>query len=259
MTQAPSSSQPPRRLRDAVRNLPRGTLLRLAFLALLLSSGFFLLRWPPIAEQLTQENITALLTQLRAHWWSPILLVASLAITAAIGLPVSPLVVGGGAVFGAVAGSALNTGGLFLGGLIGYGIASRLGRDAIRQLTGPKLRRAERVFERRGFWPLVQIRFMPFPFALINYGAALAGVKAGRFLLTTALGIAPSTVMHTVFASKLAAADESSRLAIVTWWGAVWATLAIVTGLPTVRNALRRRRRYRDLVAARQQRATGPR
>lgn len=227
-------------------------LVRGAILVAILAGGLLLLRWPPIAEQLTQENVTAIFSQLRDWWWSPLLLILAFALGAPLGLPVSPLIIGAGAVFGAFAGSLYNLVGQFIGAAISYIVARSLGREAVVHFTGPRLRRAERIFHRRGFWPLVQSRFLPLPFAVVNYGAALAGVRPGPFLAASAVGLLPATVMHTYFAARLARAAPGERAPIAFAWGAVWVGMAVVTGIPTLRDALRRRRRYRDLLARRQ-------
>lgn len=237
-----------------LRSLPRGVMARGAVLIAIVAGGLLLLRWPPVAEQLTQENVTAVLGELRGAWYSPLLLVLAYALASPLGLPVSPLMIGGGAVFGAVAGSLYNLAGLALGAAGSFALAHKLGRDAVLHFTGPRLRRAERVFQRRGFWPLVQARFLPLPFAMINYGAALAGVRPGRFFAASLVGLLPATVMHTYFAARLARAAPGERAPIAAVWGTVWVLMALATGIPTLRDALRRRRRYRDLRAHRARR-----
>lgn len=240
-----------------VRRVPRNVLLRLALLIGVAASGVALLRWPPVAQHLTAESLTAAFERFGGFWWAPLALLLAYAVVAPLGLPISPVVVTGGAVFGVVLGSVYNTVGLFLGSGLSYLLARALGRDAIVHFAGNRLRKVERAFERRGFWPLVQIRFMPLPFALVNYGAALAGVRLSRFLLTTAIGLLPATFMHTYFAARVTRAPEGERTGVLIAWAAVWAALALTAGLPAVRDGLLRRRRYRDLLAHRAQRHRG--
>ena len=119
------------------------------------------------------------------------------------GLPASPVLIGGGVVFGRLFGTIYNVTGLIFGAMVGYFVGKGLGREALVQLAGPKLRRAERLFEKRGFWPLVQVRFLPIPFSVVGYGAALAGVSTGRFFITSTLGLIPATVLHTWYAPTI--------------------------------------------------------
>lgn len=234
-----------------LRTVPRGLLLRLALLVVAAAAGVALLRWPPVAQHMTQENLMAVFDRFGRTWWAPIALLAAYALAGPLGLPVSPLVVTGGAVFGVVMGSLYNGAGLFFGSLLTYFLARFLGREAVAHIAGKRLRRVERAFERRGFWPLVQIRFMPLPMSVVNYGAALAGVRLPTFVVTSAIGFLPVTLMHTYFAARAARASEAARPGVLVVWGVVWFVLAVVTGLPAARDAMRRKRRYRMLKAAR--------
>jgi uncharacterized membrane protein YdjX (TVP38/TMEM64 family) len=119
------------------------------------------------------------------------------------------------------------------------------------------LRRVERAFEKRGFWPLVMVRFLPLPFALVNYGAALAGVKPLQYFLATALGLAPTTIMHTYFAATLIRAQPARQPILMLQYLSCWALLATLSSLPTLRERLGRKRRLQQLREERQ--GSGPR
>ncbi len=234
----------------ALRRIPRKAWLRMGLLVAIPVSVFIVLRFTPLGAYFTQAQIIAFLERLRASPWSPVLLIGLYTVLAPA-LPMSPLVASGGVVFGPWYGSLYNTAGLILGAMSAYWVGKALGRDFIAHLAGPRLRRAERAFERRGFWPLVQVRFMPIPFWLACYSAALAGVKVPRYALTSTLGVVPSTVMHTCFIWKLFT-DPSALVGML--YIACWGTLALATGWPTIREGLRRRQRYRDLKEQRKSR-----
>ncbi len=227
----------------ALRRVPRKAWLRLALLVAIVASGFILLRFTPLGELFTQDKLIALFERLRASPWSPVLLIGLYVVLAPV-LPMSPLVAGGAVVFGPYLGSLYNTAGLVFGALSAYWVGKALGREFIVHLAGPRLRRAELAFERRGFWPLVQVRFIPLPFWLVGYGAAMAGVKVPLYLAGTTVGLIPSTVMHTYFIWKLIT-DPSPAVGFL--YLACWGTLAVLTGWPTIRETLRRRQRNREL------------
>lgn len=244
-------------------------ILRLVVLALLLVSGFLLAKLTPLGTLLEKQRMIALFEDLSHRWWTPLVLVASYCVAGPIGLPASPFLVAGGVVFGFALGSFYNILGLLSGAMVGFWVAKALGRSAVVQLAGPRLRRAEMLFEKRGFWPLVQARFLPIPFSVIGYAAALAGVGAGRYLLTSAIGLVPATVLHTYFAPKLLLAMiDGSMFEGEFPWAVPWGLLVpyaiallalnILAGLPQIRQTLRRRRRYRELTAARAERARRP-
>lgn len=217
-------------------------------LVAILFAGFALIRWTPVGEYFTRDQMIALLERLKASPWSPVALIAGFAVLAPAGLPMSPLVAGGGVVFGPWLGSLYNILGLMLGATTSYYVGKALGRDFVVHLAGPRLRRVERMFERRGFWPLVQTRFFPVPFWTVSFAAAMAGVKVPLFLTTTTVGLIPSTLMHTYFMSTLVL--KPSALVFASYL-AVWGTLTVVTGWPGIKEGLRRRQRYRELMEQR--------
>ncbi len=223
----------------------------MAILVAIMAAGFVLVRFTPVGDYFTRDEMIALLERLRNAPFSAGLLILGYVVLAPLGLPMSPLVAGGGVVFGPTLGSVYNNLGLILGAMSSYWVGKALGRDFVVHLAGPRLRRAERAFERRGFWPLVQVRFLPLPFSVIGYGAALAGVKVPLYLLTSALGIIPATTMHTYFMSTMILRPSAGIFAL---YMVTWGSFALLSGWPTLRESLRRRRRYRELIAERSQR-----
>lgn len=227
--------------------------LRLGLLILIAASGFIAMRFTPVGEYLEKDRMIALFEQLRHEWWTPLLLVGLFCAAAPMGLPASPILVAGALVFGFWMGSLYNMIGLVLGAMIAFWVGRSLGRDAIVQLAGNRLRRAERLFEKRGFWPLVQIRFLPIPFSVVSYAAALAGVSNWRFFVTSVLGLAPATLIHTYFVPKIlySAIEGGKPVGLLAAYAGGLLLLNLVAGWPTLRAALRRRERYRGLKESR--------
>lgn len=230
--------------------------LRFGLLVALVVVGFALARWSPLAQYLEQERLLELFRELREFWWTPILMMVLYTILSSIGLPISPLVVCGGAFYGVINGTILNTIGLVLGSASSYFLARWLGRDFVAHFAGERLKKAERLFDQRGFLPLVQVRFLPVPFWLVNFGAALAGVKAPLFFLASIVGLLPMTLLHTFFAARFGnLAERQAPREEWLWWFAIYATawggLALATVGPSLFNAWRRRKRYKKLVAER--------
>lgn len=233
------------------RLVPPWVLWRFLLFLALVAAGFVLFRFTPLGERLNElldrERLMELRAGLQARWWTAPLLVALYAVLAPLGAPVSPLMLAGGAVFGALAGAALNFLGTFLGAAGSYFLARALGRDFVVHLVGERLKRAERLIARRGFWPLVRIRFLPIPFPVVNYGAALAGVPAALFLVTTAIGLVPANVVFTYFAAALVDAVGGDRAGILLQMGLAVTGLLALSFLPNLLTGWRRKRRYREL------------
>jgi uncharacterized membrane protein YdjX (TVP38/TMEM64 family) len=238
--------------------IPASIWLRLAAFVALVLFGFGLARLTPAGDLLTEERVTSLIGVVRGVWWAPLLLIGLYAVVAVLGLPPVPLLVGG-AAFGPLYGSLYNLFGLFLGASLAYTVAKLLGREFVLRVTGQRFRRAERLFERHGFWPLVQTRFLPIPFAVVNFGAALSGVGPPHFLAATALGLLPSTVIHTYFISEAIETQGLERaLTLACYAGAFLIFNVLISSIWVGRQASRRRR-YRQIVASRKARRTADR
>jgi uncharacterized membrane protein YdjX (TVP38/TMEM64 family) len=153
-------------------------------------------------------------------------------------------------------GSVYNVAGTFLGGTATYFMGRLLGRDFVRHLAGNRLKRVERLISRRGFWGMVGFRFLPIPYPLVNYTAALAGIRPGLFMATTAIGLIPAATVYTYFASLIPKAASGDLSGILGRLALASGTLLLLTFIPQIWAARKRRERYRELVLRRQQRVT---
>ncbi len=231
--------------------IPRRLLLRFLLLPALILAGLAALRWTPLAGYLSGPALAAAMVKMQRSWWAPALLVGAYIALSPLGVPATPLMVAGGAVFGGVAGAIYNMLGVFLGGAATYLLGLGLGRDLVRHLAGNRLRRVERALSRRGFWSLVALRFLPLPFPLVNYAAALTGIRPGLFLATTALGVAPSVIIYSFFFAALAHAAEGRRHQLYTQLTVSLLLLVALTIVPQIVTRRRRRRRLAELLQMR--------
>jgi uncharacterized membrane protein YdjX (TVP38/TMEM64 family) len=243
-----SDSSPPRKV-------PRRTLLRFLLLPVLVAGGYAAVRWTPLAAYASGPALAGTIGRLREAWWAPALLVGGYVVLSPLGVPATPLMIAGGVVFGAVAGSLYNGLGVFLGAAATFFLGRVLGRDLVIHLAGKRLRRVERAIARRGFWSLVAVRFIPLPFPLVNYGAALAGLRPALFLTTTAIGIAPTVTIYTIFFAAVAHAASGRRTEMVIQLVVSIVLLVAVTVVPQL---LQGRRRKATLATLREQRAQRP-
>ncbi len=207
-----------RELRRTHRRRETALVRRRAFLLFglfvaLLVAAFLALRFTPLAQFLERERLIAILAELREAWWSPLLLLALYAALCPLGMPTTPLMAAGAVVFGFGWGSLYNYLGSLAGAATSYFLARLLGRDLVLHLGGARLQRLDQVLDRHGFWSLVRLRFLPIPFPVVNFGAALVGVSPPLFLATVALGMLLPTPIWTYFWSALlgAAAGEASN------------------------------------------------
>lgn len=247
----------PPRLRPAPR-IPRHLLLRFLALVLIVGTGFALLRWSPLAQMLDKEAILALFERLRGTWWAPVLLILAYVVLCPLGVPASPMMIAGAVVWGVLWGSVYNVTGIFLGAASNYWLGRVLGRDFVLHLFGRRLRRVERMVARRGgFWSLAGVRFLPLPFALVNYCAAFVGIRPGLFLSATFVGLALTVPFFTYFAHALSRAATGERSGVYLQLGAAMFLFFLVTFLPRFWLARKRRARYRELLERRAGRRGG--
>ena len=181
----------------------RGPALRFGLLILLIATGFVLVRFTPLGQYLTVARIQETLGELRGLWWAPIAHVGLLVAFGALGAPATPFLLAGAAIFGGRWGTLWNFVGIFAASCAGFGLARLLGREFVERIGGDKIRKAERVFHRRGFLPLIAIRFLPIPFQLVNAAAAVVGVRFAKFFWASAIGLLPPTAILTYFAAAL--------------------------------------------------------
>ena len=237
----------------AGRRSLRGPALRFAALLLVLAGVFAAARWTPLGDYLEPERIETLLDEMRA-WWSPLAHLACFVILGSIGVPATPMIVVGAAIFGAVWGTVWNWTGIVLASVAGYLLAKMLGREFVERIGGERVRRAEKVLHRRGFVPLVAVRFIPVPFALVNASAAVVGVRFAKFLLATMLGmLLPITIFTFFFVAWLDAAI-GDRGSIARQMLVVVVVAAFLVFLPIGIRQLLRRRRLRRLRGVRSER-----
>jgi uncharacterized membrane protein YdjX (TVP38/TMEM64 family) len=239
---------------SAPARLPWAKVARFAlFLALVLGAAAAF-RFTPLGQYLDQERLLALFEELRSAWWTPLALLGLYLLLTPLGLPVSPLMFAGGIVFGVVWGGALNVVGTLSGAFLSYWLARALGRDLVHHLVGDRLTRVEKTLSRKGFWPMVRVRFLPIPFPVINYGAALAGVPFPLFALTSILGLVPSVTVYTYFFATLFRAAQGDRRGVILQLVVALVGILLLSFLPTVVRGRKRRQRYRELTEARRRR-----
>ncbi len=136
------------------------------------------------------------------------------AVTGSIGFPALPLMIVGGVLFGAVAGTALSLAGTAAGATGGYWIA----RWAARGALGRWLERHVPVREmsaRRGFLAMARFRLLPVvPVAVGNFAAGLAAMDYWPYLAGTIAGQLPSTAIYSYFADRIVKAAAAGTASV---------------------------------------------
>jgi uncharacterized membrane protein YdjX (TVP38/TMEM64 family) len=222
----------------------RSAFVRALALVAILILAFLVLQNTSLARFSDREYLGAALENLADTAWAAPLLIALYVVLAPLGVPISPLVFVGGAIFGLFKGWILNLLGSILGGAVTFYIGHAMGRDLIIHLVSDQnLRRAEELLEKHGFWAILRVRFLPIPYALVNYGCALVGVRPGTFLIATILGMAPSLLVYTTLSYALVGVGTDNRASVAIVAGLALIGLLILTFIPTILRAWNGRKR----------------
>lgn len=196
------------------RRVIRGAVL---LLLVALAVAFWL---SPLRDQLTRENVRTGVEQLRGLWYGPLAFVAGFVIACIFAIPASVFVLAAGLIWG------WHLGGLYsiAGGVLGAVASFYLGRfigDGLLDKFGRVGRMVAKQVDHAGFRSLLVLRFIPgIPFAVLNYGAGVAGVRFRDFLPATLLGVTPPMFVFAYCADALyngsmSEGDAIKRLLIV--------------------------------------------
>jgi uncharacterized membrane protein YdjX (TVP38/TMEM64 family) len=174
----------------------------------------------PLRQHLNKQDIRAAVEQFRGLWYGPLVMIAMYAIGCVFALPASAFIVVAGFIWGwkvggsyALVGGLLGAAGSFaVGRFVGEGVLTKFGK------VGAAVRKQ---VDHAGFKSLLVLRFIPgLPFAAVNYGAGVAGVRVSDFAGATIIGLIPSNYLFaycsdSLFNGSMTEGDALKRLAIV--------------------------------------------
>ena len=166
--------------------------------------------------------------------WAPAVYIALFAVLPAVFFPVAVLALAGGLLFGLWAGSAYTFLGAMINCTVMFWLARTVGYRKVRTLVRSRLsekwqRRLDAAAGREGFCLLVILRLIPaVPYNLINYAFGLSPMGYPAYLLGSALGIIPGTLVFINIGDK--ALDMTSP--------GFWAAMGLLALLLAVTTAL---------------------
>ena len=199
--------------------MTRRNALRLAA-ALGLAAVFVALWFSPLRDQLTRENIRSGVDQIRSVWYAPLVYILIYALGCVAAIPASIFVIAAGFIWGWVLGGCYAMVGGTIGAVISY-FAGRFIGAGLLDRFGRVGRLVAKQVDHAGFRSLLVLRNIPgIPFAALNYGAGVAGVRFRDYFFATILGIAPSKFVITycadaLFNGSMSEGDAFKRLAVV--------------------------------------------
>ncbi|MDX1609815.1 MAG: VTT domain-containing protein [Halofilum sp. (in: g-proteobacteria)] len=148
------------------------------------------------AGHLSREGMIALAN--RSGMWAPLLVIGAMVLAVVVGpIPTIPVSVASGAVFGGAAGFTLAMLGALLGAWISFHIARAVGQPVMERLFRGHATFCPHCSTRALFWAVLMARLVPVvSFAAVSYAAGLTAMRATPFLVATAIGMAPMTILY---------------------------------------------------------------
>jgi phospholipase D1/2 len=204
----------------------------LSVLGLVLAVGALaaLWRYTPLAAWTDAAQVAEWAEAFSTSSWAPLLVMLAYTPAALVLFPRPLITLFAVLAFGVWGGFALAFAGVLVAAAITYFMGRKLNRGFVRRIAGSRLNRLSQAMRRRGLLAMTAIRLVPIaPFAVVNIVAGAIHVPLRHFILGSALGILPGTLVATVFGDQLA--DGLRNPASVNVWliVAVAAVLAIAT------------------------------
>ena len=174
----------------------------------------------PLREQLTRENVREFVAHLRGVWYGPLIFIGAFLVACVLALPASVFVVAAGFIWGWFFGAVYSLIGGVLGALASFYVGRFVGGGVLEKF-GRIGRAVARQVDHASFRTLVALRFIPgIPFAALNYGAGVTGVRTRDFIASTLIGVIPSMFVFAycadaLFNGSMGEGDVVIRLGIV--------------------------------------------
>ena len=159
-------------------------------------------------------NLDQVIKLIRSWGVAAPLMSVLLMITQAIVAPIPAFLItaANGMVFGSFWGALISWIGALMGALTSFYIARLFKKVALRKIVRNQ-KTAEFIIhagEKRGFYVILLSRLLPFiSFDIISYMAGLSGIRPWAFILGTALGMLPATIIYTFIGHEIPAMEKN--------------------------------------------------
>ncbi|HUP94119.1 MAG TPA: TVP38/TMEM64 family protein [Burkholderiales bacterium] len=185
---------------------------KIAAIALLFAGLAAAWRYTPLSALVTAERIIEWAQGVGNVPWAPLVVMLAYTPACFVMFPRPLITLFAVIAFGPVVGFTYSIIGILGAALATYFAGRALRRDSVRRLTGDKLHEMSEVLRRRGLLAVFAMRIVPVaPFAIEGIVAGAVRIKLWHFALGTVLGMAPGTLMTSVFGDQIqtALADPS--------------------------------------------------
>jgi phospholipase D1/2 len=214
----------------------RGPVLKVVAAAVLIVGLALAWQFTPLSEFADADLVRHSLAAFAQNPWAPILVLATFVAAGFVAFPVTILIAATAAAFGPWPGLAYAAGGVLVSASITYVVGAKLGKEALRNVLGPRLNRIRRRIARQGIIAVAAIRLVPLaPFTVVNLVAGASAIRPLDYLAGTALGMFPGLIVLSVLGHQIVRilthptpADVALLAAAVAAWIAVSIGLQVV-------------------------------
>jgi uncharacterized membrane protein YdjX (TVP38/TMEM64 family) len=162
-------------------------------------------QFPPLSKIASPSEIGPMLSNLSEEPWAPLLVLGVYVIGGLVAFPVLLLIAATAAAFGPLMGFLYAAAGSLASAVVTYALGLALGRDTLRTIIGPRLKRVQRRILRGGVVTIAAIRLVPIaPFTVVNVVAGASDIRLGPFIAGTVLGMAPGWILMSALGHQLA-------------------------------------------------------
>ncbi len=193
----------------------KGSRLKLGLFFAVLLVGLVLLRATPLADLTDYDRFQAFIRATGP--WAPVIFLVVYTIGPVFLAPGMLLTLVGSAVFGLGWGYVLITVGSNLGALAAYLVGRWAGREFVeeRVADGGRVARMTAYLAEHGLGAVFFARLLMAPYNLLNYVAAVAGIRLRDYVLGTFFGMLPSTFALVFLGDVLRRAWEERNLEVL--------------------------------------------
>jgi phospholipase D1/2 len=192
-------------------------------------------QFPPLSRIASPSEIGPMLNALAEQPWAPLLVIGVYIVGGLVAFPVLLLIAATAAAFGPVLGFLYAAAGSLASATVTYGLGLALGRDTLRAVIGPRLKRVQRRIVKGGVVTIAAIRLVPIaPFTVVNIVAGASEIRLGPFIAGTILGMAPGWVLMSALGhqiARIATGPTAGDIALLTALIVIWVSLAAAVQL----------------------------
>jgi uncharacterized membrane protein YdjX (TVP38/TMEM64 family) len=182
----------------------KGPVIRVALAAIVVVALALAWHYTPLARWAEPETVRASLATFTQNPWAPIVVIGTFLAAGFVAFPVTILIAATAAAFGPWPGLAYAGLGVLVSAIATYAVGARLGKEALRNVLGPRLNRVRRRIAQQGVIAVAAIRLVPIaPFTVVNLVAGASAIRPFDYIAGTALGMLPGLVVLSVLGHQI--------------------------------------------------------